>query len=462
MKCHFTRTLVSLLVFAFLLVPGNVFAQAPPDLPLPPTIYQGSFTNADYQIFVPNPIDKWNGVLLVYAHGYSFDLGPAAAAPSQELAYGLAQAGYAVAGSAFRSGGWAVKEGLQNTVALTDRFNGLVGKPRQTLLWGFSMGSVVALEGIEKYPGIYNGAIAGCSVSGGTPIAADLALDLALAYDVTFGWPSSWGTPGDVRDNLLYNPEVLSVIGPQIASAAVDPLALAKFEFIRRVLDLPANDFYPDPADPINKPGGFLVDMAFVTQARAEIEQRAGGAVSQNRDHVYSLANDDLLTVGGLGGDPVQWLGRMNAATTYTAQRPAREYVAHYAAFTGDLQRPVLTVHTTTDPINPPFHERLYAETVDAAGKSKLLHQLYTDGVGHCQFTGAQLVAAIMGLQSYLQVGAWPPDAFFASAGGFDFTYVPPQPYYRPDGAAGASARTGAAAAGTSGGTPIYLPLALK
>ncbi len=69
-----------------------------------------------------------------------------------------------------------------------------------------------------------------------------------------------------------------------------------------------------------------------------------------------------------------------------------------------------------------------------------------------------------MGLQSYLQVGAWPPDAFFAPAGGFDFTYVPPQPYYRPAGTAAASDRAGAAgtAAGMSGGTPIYMPLALK
>ena len=167
-----------------------------------------------------------------------------------------------------------------------------------------------------------------------------------------------------------------------------------------------------------------------------------------------------MLAIGGLGGQPLQWLAAMNAATTYNAQRAAREYMAHYAAFTGDLKRPVLTVHTTTDPINPPFHERLYAETVDAAGKSNLLHQLYTDGVGHCQFTGAQLVAAIMGLQSYLQVGSWPPDVFFAPAGGFDFTYVPPQPYYRPAVAAAAFDRAGAAS--TAAGTPIYLPLALK
>ncbi len=150
----------------------------------------------------------------------------------------------------------------------------------------------------------------------------------------------------------------------------------------------------------------------------------------------------------------------MNAARTYEAKRSAREYVEHYAAFTGDLKRPVLTIHTTVDPINPPFHERLYAEAVNAAGKSNLLHQLYTDGVGHCQFTGAQLVAVVMGLQAYLQYSAWPPNEFFAPAGGFDFEYQPPQPYYRPPSATGES--SSAIAAGTAAGTPLYLPLAIK
>jgi pimeloyl-ACP methyl ester carboxylesterase len=290
-------------------------------------------------------------------------------------------------------------------------------------------------------------------------VAADLALDLALAYDVTFGWPEQWGTPGDVRDDLQYDPDVLSVLVPQLLSAQSDPLALAKFEFIRRVLDLPANDFYPDPADLIGRPGGFLVDMAFATQARAEIEQRANGAVSQNRDHVYSLSSEDFLAVGGLGGDPVQWLAGMNAATTYAARRASREYVERYAAFAGDLKRPVLTLHTTVDPINPPFHERLYAETVNGAGKSALLRQLYTDGVGHCQFTGPQLVAAILGLEATLQYGAWPPDEFFAAAGGFDFTYVPPQPYYRPAPAGDLDSLN---RSGTVAGMRIYLPLASK
>lgn len=453
------RTLVLLMVFAFVFVPYPALAQDQPDLPLPPTVYEGSFTNADYQIAVPNPIERWNGVLLVFAHGYTFELQPAAAGPSPEMVVGLAQAGYAVAGSAFRNGGWAVKEGLQNTLALTNRFNGLVGKPERTILWGFSMGSVITLKGIEKYPGIYDGALTGCNVGGGTPVAADLALDLALAYDVTFGWPEQWGTPGDVRDDLVYDPDVLSVIAPQILSVQFDPLALAKFEFIRRVLDLPANDFYPDAADPVSRPGGFLVDMAFATQARAEIEQRANGAVSQNRDHVYSLAYEDFLAVGGLGGDPVQWLARMNAATSYEARRPSREYVERYAAFAGDLKRPVLTLHTTVDPINPPFHELLYAETVNAAGSSNLLHQLYTDGVGHCQFTGPQLVAAILGVEAYLQYGGWPPNEFFAAAGGYDFTYAPPQPYYRPVSVSDldAAIRSGAAA-----GTLLYLPLAIK
>jgi pimeloyl-ACP methyl ester carboxylesterase len=471
----FTRTLVFLLIFAFVLVPGNVSAQTQPDPPPYVTVYDGTFTNAAYQIVVPNPISNWNGTLLVYAHGYAFGTETAAGDLSGTPAYNLAGVGYAVAGSAYRNTGWAVKEGLQNTLALTNRFNGLVGKPERTILIGFSMGSVIALKGIEQYPGIYDGAISACGIGGGTPVAVDLALDLALAYDVTFDWPEDkWGTPGDVKDALEFDPEVKDVLSQNFIDLAYgDPatqaITYAKFEFIRRVLDLPANDFYPNLADPVNTPGGFLVDMAFATQARAEMEQRANGPVSQNLDHVYSLSGDDIAFFAGLGvqlaGDPNvglamagQWLADMNAdINKYEAKRSAREYVERYAAFSGDLKRPVLTIHTTVDPINPPFHELLYAETVGAAGRGDLLRQWYTDGIGHCQFTPSQLLAVIDGMTSYLNSGTWPD---VPNGGGFLSAYVPPPPYYRsPDatGTLGSALPGGIAAA-----TPLFLPLASK
>ena len=207
------------------------------------------------------------------------------------------------------------------------------------------MGSVIALKGIEKYPGIYDGAISGCGVGGGTPVATDLALDLALAYDVAFrdvtldgvtyfGWPDSWGTVGDVWDEIDYEQHVLPTLLPLMQVLANPPLPedsgylqylqiAARFEFIRLVLDLPAEDFYPDPSDPFNRPGGFLVDMAFATEARAEIEQRANGAVSQNLDHVYSLSPQEMAAIAVLGSDPSQWFLPADHERRHDLRRPS-------------------------------------------------------------------------------------------------------------------------------------------
>ena len=62
---------------------------------------------------------------------------------------------------------------------------------------------------IEKFPGHYDGAVALCAPASGTPRRFDQALDIALAYAVAFGWKPEWGTPGDLRDDLNFNTDVL-------------------------------------------------------------------------------------------------------------------------------------------------------------------------------------------------------------------------------------------------------------
>ncbi len=181
-----------LFAFLFLLHAPPALAQAHVALPLNE---QGVLGGAPYNIRVPA---NWNGTLLVFAHGYrdkadhpgEIDNRNADAAPGGALAeeFFLAQ-GFALAGSAFKDNGWAVKEGIQNILALTNFFKGRVGKPDHIILWGASMGSVVTLESIEKFPGIST--IALCTVGAGAPRTWDGATALALAYDLTFGWPSA-------------------------------------------------------------------------------------------------------------------------------------------------------------------------------------------------------------------------------------------------------------------------------
>ena len=103
-------------------------------MPLPVEL-QGTLNNADYKIRVPA---GWNGTLLVYAHGWYQTLPPEADAapygePMEDL---LLSHGYALAGSSYRVPWWGIKEGVQNTLALTDFFKGQVGNPRRTIVWG--------------------------------------------------------------------------------------------------------------------------------------------------------------------------------------------------------------------------------------------------------------------------------------------------------------------------------------
>lgn len=442
--------LFACLVVALLILPSGGAAQAQGQGNVTfPYNETGVFTNAEYEIRVP---ENWNGVLLVYAHGYAFDAPPPAAAPgdpplNEALEDFLLRQGYALAGSSYRKGGWAVKEGIQNTLALTNRFNGLFGRPNQTILWGFSMGSLIALELLDQHAPSFDGAVASCGPLAGAPVSWDSALALSLAYDVTFGWPQSWGTVGDVRDDVSFDADVLPVFADQLNPfAPAFPANVAKFEFIRRVIGLPSAEYLPGEGM-----GWLLVDMYFATQVRGELEARAGGPIAQNLDHEYVLSADDRAALeSGFGFTPAQLdflLGGMNARRNIEAARPARNYISRYAVPSGDLKRPVITMHNTIDGLALPWNEVAFAQKVNAAGKSGLLLQTYVDAVGHCKFTGEQMFAGIAAMHTWLVTGMRPnPAAAFPPAYGFvnDVNEIDPPLTAPPYDPVGLSVRAGA------------------
>src|SRR5215210_4887783 len=85
----------------------------------------GEIDGAAYEIALP---EKWNGTLLLYSHGYrqaqaappDFDAPSTAAEPApgwsggqKEVGQALLDEGYALAGSAYASNGWAVADGIE-------------------------------------------------------------------------------------------------------------------------------------------------------------------------------------------------------------------------------------------------------------------------------------------------------------------------------------------------------------
>jgi hypothetical protein len=88
----------------------------------------------------------------------------------------------------------------------------------------------------------------------------------------------------------------------------------------------------------------------------------------------------------------------------------------------------VLTLDTTVDALVPAAHISKYDETVGTAGRSDLVANAWTNGVGHCNFTAQQLVTAVQALEHWVQTGER-PGPFPPSQGFVTFTPPPwPQP----------------------------------
>ena len=393
----------------------------------------GVLKGVTYRIKVP--VD-WNGKLLMYAHGHTRS-DPPTLVPfpiGSILEEGLLDRGYALAASSYSNAGWAVNEGIKDTKDLTIFFKNHIEKPDLTILWGSSMGSVVTLKSIEKYPNIYDGAIVLSHIGAGTSLTFDMTLVIALAYDVALGWPESWGSVGDVRDDLDFATEVVPVLTAQVydlsdpLNPTLNPANFGKFEFLRLVNRLPFEGFYEGEV-PLNL--WLFGDMFFATGGRAELEARAGGPVAQNLNHTYNLSEDDKDYLALLGVNADELLLTMNEQTVIEAKPSARNYMKKYADFTGELERPVLTLQPKGDGITVPANSTVYQRTVEASGASDFLVQTYTNGNMHAVFTPEQVYAAFEAMEYWLDTGIRPSRDFFPTNLGFDNDYIPqdwPQP----------------------------------
>ncbi len=394
-----------------------------------PVDVSGEINGAPYRIVVPA---TWNGTLLVYGHGYrdkadhpgELDNRAADIAPNSALATALLAQGYALAGSAYKDNGWAVEEGTHDLKDLTVYFRDNVAAPDRTILWAFSMGTVIGFDSMERFGGIYDGALCACAVGAGATSSWDSSGDLSLAYDTVFGMPTAWGNFGDIRDDIDFETEVQ----PKLISEVTNPANFPKYEFLRLVTGTPGRGIMPPPP-PAFYPGWIFTDMFFATESRSELERRARGPIVQNRDREYSLtaAEKSYLASFGIPSLVIDgWLITMNSKRFAEAPKFSRNYVERNANYSGKIKNPVLTIHTVIDPLVTVTQENRYAQTVAKAGRSRLLFQTYTSGNGHCNFTGPQLITAVNAINSWVSTGVKPTAATFPATAGFLPGFFPP------------------------------------
>jgi hypothetical protein len=103
----------------------------------------------------------------------------------------------------------------------------------------------------------------------------------------------------------------------------------------------------------------------------------AGGMPYDNRDTTYLGSYDDAALNAGV--ERVKSDGR------------ARAYARRAYQPSGELERPLVTLHNTLDPVVPFWHEEIYA---GLATPSWLFVPNQVEGYGHCAFSPEQILGA--------------------------------------------------------------------
>ena len=418
----------------------------------------GEVNGAKYTIKLPQ---NWNGSLLLYSHGYRF----AAPAPpsfdavatyaqvsstdsdgtgSDPLSQKLLAEGYALAGSSYKSNGWAVRDGVQADEDLHNQFVKLVGKPRRTYAWGDSLGGLITEVLAETNPDWVDGAAPMCGAVAGPNYNFDVALDVAFAVKALID-PSLKLTGYASADEAARNWTAASAAVLK-AAADVKGGGTAKVLFIASLVNAPTATATYDGHDLTSqvkaRVEALLTALAFGTSGRYELEQRVGGNPSDNShaDYAKRTEGNEATLITTAGGNVASLEQRLAAAPRVTADANARAAIEKLGDTTGAITAPTVTMHTEQDPLVLVQNESVFSDRARAKQAAGKLVQLYVAppktysetakapyGAGHCNFSDGQRTGLIDVLDNWVRHSVYPVSTGVASklGAGVDALYTP-------------------------------------
>ncbi len=340
-------------------------------------IDSGSINGAAYKILIP---EKWDGSLLMYAHGYAFMGAPLQSQDPQFITNMkvFLDHGFAVAASDYAYQGFALAQGVDDTEALRTYFIKKYGQPKKTLMAGHSMGGGVTLATLENFGDFYDGGLAFCPLSSRPYLQCRKEFDMYATFNGLF--PGVVTSLSDIFD--LQKPYTAKDSRKMLADAkrireeilmrdSILGMAFAK-KFHLKFDDLPFSLFFNE---------NILRDLA----------QKAGGNPFDNTNTMYE-------------GFPDDWEVNQKAERMVATVDPSVIFSKYDR--TGNINTPVLLVHTIYDPlIPPPYGVTNYENMVIAQGKTDFLTVKRTKGQGHCRFTPEETEMALEDLLTWVITG---------------------------------------------------------
>ena len=337
-------------------------------------------SGAAYRICMPG---IWNGKLLIYAHGYvapNKPLGipqdqltlPGGGGTIDQVANTL---GYAFATTGYSTNGLAVQPGIADLVDLVTLFEAQKGVPKKVLLVGISEGGGITALAVERYPEIFDGGLALCGPYGSFVEQVDYFGDFRVLFDYFFPGlipPTAVDVPTDLLDTWES-----SVYSTTIKPVITDPANANQVDQLLAVANTPFN-----AANAATKEQSISDVLWYNIYATNDAKAKLGGQPFANplNKRTYSGSTNDT---------------QLNATVQrFDADQAALDAISASYETNGSLSRPLVTMHTTGDPVVPYRQAELYASKVISTGSTALYDHIKVEAYGHCQFTSLDIFSA--------------------------------------------------------------------
>ncbi|MEU2249637.1 hypothetical protein [Streptomyces sp. NPDC019224] len=354
----------------------------PPLAPLmvdgePTRVKQGMYRHAAYYVEVP---PKWNGELVVWAHG---DQGDGTVLKAEPPVGGLrkqyVEEGYAWVASSFPTTGYNVGPAVESSHELAEyAATELLGhRPSRTYMAGGSMGGHVVARALEEYPKYFNGALSLCGQVGARRLY-DYFLDGNLAAQALSG-VDAYPLGDDYQTDAL--PLIKKRLGLTDLKPGENPTTVAGRQYQQMLTELTGG---PRPA--AEAALGIYADAMLAGGLPAIAGHQAQNLTTRYKPTAPVDINPTVERVA-----PDSWDERNSMALNDMPRVLGKPGV------------PVMSLHTMDDMLVPLSMQQTYTRQLAANGQFDLLVNREIRSAMHCDFSDMELGKAWKDLTSWVE-----------------------------------------------------------
>lgn len=313
-----------------------------------------------------------NDKLVVYAHGYVAADQPLAIPPEAAQIGAFANIyGFDFATTSYPVNGLAVQPAIEDLLVLINEYTTTHGAPVHIYLMGFSEGGLITALSIERHPEIYNGGLAACGPYGDFREQGDYLTDFRVAFDYFFPSllpPTPITIPVEAQTNWLTYAMSIS----QAIQSPANALTVTQLFSVTHAAT--------DPLNAQSRVSSTVDILWYNVFGMNDAKAKLGGQPYENATVIYGGSLDDAA---------------LNAGVQRFSADPAARAALNAYQTTGVLTRPLVTLHTTRDPIVPIWHQWQYRLKTYFADNIALHQAITYDRYGHCNFTVQEIMGAL-------------------------------------------------------------------